>query len=235
MIPRVRVLATPDDVANAARERFVELGRAAIEARGRFDVSLAGGTTPERFFRLLQRDDLDWTRVRIFFGDERCVPPEHAQSNYRMARESFLERVGVPEGNVERMRGEIEPARAAKEYELVLDARFGPHYPRFDLCLMGLGADGHSASLFPGTSALEERERTCVATWVEKLDAWRITLTFPVIEASACVLFVACGADKRDAFARVTVETPTSDTPPAGLVRPRDGTLEWIVDRAVAG
>jgi 6-phosphogluconolactonase len=236
-VPDLRVLDTPEAVFAAAHDEFLARARAAIAASGRFVVSLAGGKTPEHVYASLVGADLDWSRCLFFFGDERCVPPTHSDSNYRMARAALLSKIAIPDRNVHRIFGEVDPPRAAEEYademRRVLD--LAPKaVPRFDLALLGMGADGHTASLFPGSTALAVRDKLAASTWVEKLQAFRVTLTFPVFENAACVLFLVCGADKAQALKLATATTVTSDTPPSGRVRPTNGDLVWLVDREAA-
>jgi len=174
----VRVYENPEDLAEAAAREFAAKAAEAFEEQGRFTVVLAGGSTPKVAYELLARDfveSIDWSRTHVFFGDERTVPPDHEDSNYRMAREALLEHVRV--GSVHRMRGELPPDEAAASYEDELRRFFGEELPRFDLVLLGIGEDGHTASLFPETSALEVSDRLVVANPVLKLDTTRITLT----------------------------------------------------------
>lgn len=238
MKPAIRVFETPQDVALAARDEFVARAQAAIAARKRFDVVLAGGRTPEATYKLLVKSDVDWKRVHVWFGDERCVPPVHEDSNFHMAASALLSHVPIPAAQVHRLQGELDAYRAAEAYEHEIRAslRLGEgEWPRFDLVFLGLGADGHTASLFPGTTALDEEDVLCCGTWVEKLKAYRLTLTLPVFNAAAAVLFLACGADKARAFEQASAASPTPPPPPAGRIRPVSGDLEWLVDRAAAG
>jgi 6-phosphogluconolactonase len=218
-------------LTRAARARFVQSAQAAIAARGRCDIALAGGSTPRALYAALERADLDWSALHCWFGDERCVPPEDAQSNYRMAREALFDRLALAPENVHRMEGELDPSRAASRYEDELARHFGAPLPRFDLCWLGLGADGHTASLFPGTSALDERRRACVACWVPRLDAWRLTLTFPALARSREIVFLVCGAEKAEALRRTLARDAEL---PAARVAPEDGVLRWMVDRAAS-
>lgn len=234
-VPDVRVFARPEDVFDAARAEFVARAESALASRGRFDVSFAGGRTPESVYKSLVSAPIDWSRVHVWFGDERCVPPVHADSNFKMANEALLARIAIPAANVHRVRAELAPERAAEEYELELRRALSlapGAWPRFDLALLGMGPDGHTASLFPGTTALDERARSCVSTWVEKFKAFRVTLTFPVFDHAACVLFLACGADKAPMLARATAARISAETPPSGRVRPLAGQLLWFVDAA---
>ena len=232
-----------DDGAELARAAADEIGRRAEEslrARGRFSVALSGGSTPRRLFALLAdpaepyRDRIDWRAVHLFWSDERHVPPDHPESNFRMARETLLDRMAIPAENIHRIRGE-EPdaARAAALYEEELRAFFRGA-PRFDLVLLGLGADAHTASLFPGTSAVRERERWVAAPWIEKLGAFRITLTPAVFERAAAVIFLVPGEEKAAALRAVLAGDHDPDRWPAQAVHPRDGEILWLVDRRAA-
>lgn len=221
----------------AAAERIVSCASAAIAARGRFSWVLSGGNTPQRLYMLLATADyasrIDWARVHFFWGDERCVPPDHPDSNYRMARESLFDVVKPPAENVHRMHGERDPAEAADAYAAVLREFFGLPggvAPHFDLILLGMGDDGHTASLFPGSAALLEEERWVVANWVEKFGTWRLTFTLPVLNAARRVAFLVAGADKAERLAQVFSGEPALAPLPAQRVRPASGEAEWFVD-----
>lgn len=228
------ILPNPDALAQEAAVRFVELAREAIAQRGRFVAALAGGSTPRATYSLLTREpfasDVDWSRVHLFWGDERCVSPDHPKSNYRMARETLLDYVPIPSENVHRIPGELAPTRAAAVYARELTAFLAPR-DRFDLVLLGLGEDGHTASLFPGSPVLEERAQVVAAVYAEHLQSWRVTLTLSPINAARHVVFLVSGAAKEKALARVRAGEPL----PAGLVRPTRGPLTWLVDRDAAG
>lgn len=225
-----------DRLARATAEHFVTLAAEAIAARGQFAVALAGGSTPRAAYALLAAEEVDWSRVHVFWGDERCVPPDHLDSNYCLAREALLEHVPLPVGNVHRIRGEINPEQAAADYERTLCSFFAqrPEEPtaRFDLILLGMGEDGHTASLFPGTAALHEQTRWVVAHYVDKLRAWRVTLTPVVINAAAQVTFIVSGAGKADQLRQVLTGPYQPDTLPSQIVRPTDGRLLWLTDAA---
>jgi 6-phosphogluconolactonase len=226
----------PDELAEVAAREFATRAEGAINALGRFAVVLAGGSTPNATYEALARDysgELDWGSVHVFFGDERSVPPDHEDSNYRMAHEVLLSR--VPVGSVHRMRGELPPAEAAAAYEEELREFFGPEgVPAFDLILLGLGEDGHTASLFPETSALDVTDRWVVANPVLKLEATRLTLTVPAINAARAVTFLVAGEGKAEALKEILEGETDPRAYPAKFIRPESGDLTWMVDRAAA-
>jgi 6-phosphogluconolactonase len=235
----IEVLATPADLYRGAAEEFVRLGRAAIGAQGRFAVALSGGSTPKNLYSLLADNyaDFAWPRTFFFFGDERHVPPDHPDSNYRMVNQALLAKISIPAENVHRVLAENpDAAAAALEYEAELRHFFGlepDELPRFDLILLGLGPDGHTASLFPDSEALKEQSRLVVANWVEKFNTHRITLTFPVLNRAAEALFLASGAEKADIVCQVLRGNNTPPLP-AQRVLPDDGKLVWMLDEAAA-
>jgi len=242
---RVVVVDDAQRVAQRALDLFVSASRESLTETGRFSVALAGGSTPRALYELLAESDGapiggpgDWARIHLFWGDERHVPPDHPDSNYRMAREALLSKVPIPEGNVHRIRAELADAsQAAEEYEADLRRFFALSagaLPRFDLILLGMGPDGHTASLFPGTSVLGEIERLIAAPWVEKFRTHRITLTPPVLNAAARVIFLVAGGEKAETL-RAVLEGPRDPQRlPAQFVRPHRGELIWLVDRAAA-
>lgn len=238
MSESVEVYADNTALADAVAEQIITLAWSAITARGRFSIGLSGGSTPRALFEMLAQAPyaprLDWGRVHVFWGDERCVPPDHPDSNYRMAYEALLKHVPVPGENVYRMRGELDPAEAAGDYERVLRRFFGDQKPRFDLLLQGMGDDGHTASLFPGTMALRERNRWVIPNYVPKLDAWRITLTVTAINAARGVIFMVSGARKAQALHDVLEGPHQPDTLPSQFVAPADAQVAWMVDEAAA-
>jgi len=213
----------------------------AVAERGRFTIALSGGSTPKNLFNLLAtnaRTVLPWDRMFFFFGDERHVPPTDPESNYHMADESLLSKVPVPPGNVFRIPAENpDAAAAAAAYEKTLEKFFAlqpGQFPVFDLILLGMGPDGHTASLFPGTAGLQEKSRLVIANWVEKFKTSRITLTLPVLNAARCVTFLVSGTDKAPALHAVLDSDAPGEQYPSKLVRPTDGKLIWLVDRAAA-
>jgi 6-phosphogluconolactonase len=230
-----------DALNREAAARFVRRSEDAVATRGRFTVALSGGSTPRSLYELLAcapwRKRIAWTATHVFWGDERCVPPDHRDSNYRMAYQALLAHVPIPVENVHRMRGEIEPSAAAEACEYDVRAAFDlapGKPPRFDLILLGLGDDGHTASLFPGTVALIEQGHWVVANWVEKLNAYRLTLTPPVLNAAHEVIFLVAGAGKAGILSQVLHGERRPDRYPAQVVQPTQGILVWLVDRAAA-
>ena len=239
----IEVYPDPQALMQAAADHIVRIAADAIAMNGRFTVGLPGGSTPRALFALLATppwaERMDWTRVHVFWGDERCVPPDHPDSNYRLARETLLDRVPIPHNQIHRIPGELPPAQAAERYESILrtffaDGEPGLPQPRFDLMLLGLGDDGHTASLFPGTAALAETTRWVVENYVPRLDSWRITLTAPAINAAAHVIFLVSGASKAEALRAVLQGAYYPTDYPAQLVRPRAGRLLWLVDQPAA-
>lgn len=228
------------ELARNAAEHFTALAGAAIARRGRFTAALSGGSTPRALYSLLSSAEFcgrtDWPRVHLFFGDERCVPPDHPESNFRMVEETLLEGGRIPASNVHRMAGEKEPAEAAAAYETELRNFFasaGGRRPRLDLILLGLGEDGHTASLFPGTAALDETERWVTAVYVEKLQSYRLTLTLPLINAAAQATFLVSGPGKAAVLERI-LGAPGVDDYPAARVRPDKGALTWLMTQDAA-
>jgi 6-phosphogluconolactonase len=237
---QVEIFTDPAALAEGAAQLIAEAARDAVAARGRFLIALAGGATPRQTYERLAlppfRDAVPWARTFVFFGDERCVPPDHPESNYRMASQALLSRVGLPPEQVFRMRGEAEDSdAAAAEYARTLTSVFGTRrgeVPRFDLILLGMGLDGHTGSLFPGSPVLKEVFRTVAAVHVTAAAIpHRLTLTFPVLNAAAQVIFLVSGAEKAKTMKSVLADPGAL---PAGLVVPGEGQLLWMVDRAAA-
>jgi 6-phosphogluconolactonase len=242
MPPEVVVASDPTALARAAAERFAGVAEKAVARAGRFTVALAGGSTPKGLYATLadepSRSRIPWSRTEVFWGDERCVPPDHAESNYRMAAEALLRGIPIPPEHIHRMRGgDPDPDRAASDYERVLRAAFrlrAGALPRFALILLGLGTDGHVASLFPGSRALCEVTRLVVAPYVEQHRGYRLTLTLPVINEACVILFLVSGQDKAEALHTV-LTAPTRDARlPAQHISPGDGRVIWLVDRNAA-
>ncbi len=242
----VRVFADADELMHAAAGEVVRRAEDAVRERGRFAWALSGGSTPRDLYRLLaspsHRERMPWNTVHVFWGDERHVPPDHPESNFRMAREAMLDHVPLPTANVHRIRAELPDAAAAADlYEAELRAFFigddGPRFDlvRFDLVLLGLGKDAHTASLFPGSAALRENERLVIAVMapgVESQRTFRITLTPPVLNHSRLCLFLVSGEDKAEPLRAVLAGPRDVERHPAQIV---EGNRLWMVDRAAAG
>jgi 6-phosphogluconolactonase len=233
----IRVVNDAAEVARDAAGYVVEAAEEAIALSGRFTLALAGGRTPKALYELLASDEfagkIDWANVEIFFGDERTVPPDHPDSNYRMAKEALLDHVMIPRTNVHRMKGELDPEAAAIEYGKMLKDRFGDD-GGLDLVLLGMGDDGHTASLFPGTEALKEATHRCVANFVPKLNTWRLTLTAPFLNRSREVLVMLEGAGKATRVQEVLEGPADPDRLPIQMIAPREKYF-WLMDVAAAG
>jgi 6-phosphogluconolactonase len=240
--PRIRIVHDAAALARAGAEEFARRAAEAVASGGRFCVALSGGSTPRALYSLLAGDEalrgrVPWEKIHFFWGDERPVPPDHPDSNYRMAREAMLSKVPAPPGNVHRIEGEHPAAAAAAEYEEVLRDFFRPPpggFPSFDLALLGLGPDAHTASLFPGSPALSETRRWVVANRVERLATDRITLTAPLLNSTAAVIFLVSGDEKASALKEVLEGPHDPSRLPAQMIHPRRGTLLWLVDRAAS-
>ena len=238
----VRTYPDASSLALAAADHFAAVAASSIAARGHFSVALAGGSTPRPTYQLLVTSEsasqLDWSSVHVFWGDERCVPPDHPHSNYGMAREALLDHVPLAPANVHRIRGEIEPLQAASEYERTLHQFFvpgpEPEMVTFDLVLLGVGTDGHTASLFPGSELLEEQSRWVAAHRADQARGWRVTLTPPAINAARHVTFLVAGAGKATILQQVLSGPRQPGSLPAQIVDPRSGNLLWLLDSAAA-
>jgi 6-phosphogluconolactonase len=247
---KIEYFVEPDTAALAARaaQHFVEVTEQAVARRGRARIAISGGSTPKAAFQLLADPTqpwlkrMPWDKLDLFWVDERCVPPDHADSNYRMTREAMLDRVPLAPAQIHRMEGELEPEVAASRYESELRNGFrleGPktprfETPRFDLIQLGMGPDGHTASLFPHTAALHEISRLAVSNHVQNKDAWRITLTWPVINQGASVFFLIGGADKAERLKEVLTGPRDTDRLPSQLIAPAGGILTLLLDKAAA-
>jgi 6-phosphogluconolactonase len=241
MAPEIRIFRESASLHRAAAEEFARRAKQAVQAQGRFTVALSGGTTPRGLYAELASDqahrrEVPWEKMHFFWGDERQVPSDHPDSNCRMAHEALLLKVPVPSENIHRIPTEnpnVDPV--ARQYEETLRAFFrlsAGQLPRFDLVLLGLGADGHTASLFPGTRALHEQHRLVVANRVARLDSNRITVTAPVFNNASCVIFLVNGEDKALPLKAVIAGRQEPDELPAALIRPTDGEVVWLVDQA---
>jgi len=243
---QVEIFADIHELTLAAAQQFARLAGKAVQDHGVFAAALSGGATPKLLYRLLATDTairsaVPWSKVHLFFGDERHVPPDHADSNFRMANEAMLQALGTEQLHVHRMRGEISSAtEAAAQYEEDLREFFEPRgrlnggFPRFDLIFLGMGPDGHTASLFPDSSGLHETTRWVVANWVEKFQTDRITMTFPVLNAAAEVILLVSGPDKAALLAEVLQPAAGVQKYPVQKIRPRNGIKRWLLDASAA-
>lgn len=239
--PEIRVLTTPQELFAAAADEVIHATSEAVARCGRFTIALSGGSTPKALFNLLAtnaKTTLPWDKMFFFWGDERHVPPTDPDSNYRMADEAMLSKVPVPAGNVFRFAAENpDAAEVAAAYEKTLQKFFqlpAGGVPSFDMVLLGMGPDGHTASLFPGTAGVQERSRLVIANWVEKLKTHRLSFTLPVLNAARCVAFLVSGTDKATMVKTVLEGNAPAEQYPAKLVHPTEGELIWFLDRAAA-
>jgi 6-phosphogluconolactonase len=233
----VRVFEDNGSLSHAAAELFVELGKSAVASQGWFPVALSGGSTPRQFYALLgsspYRNSVDWHRVHVFWADERCVPQYHPESNFKLVYDALLSTISIPEDNIHRIKGEVGPEKAAREYEQEIIKLFGPHNPIFDLIVLGVGKDGHTASIFPGSEAIHETIRIAIPVFLDKANVGRVTLTLPVINLAAHVLMLASGKAKSEVVREVLAGENLNQYP-AGLVNPKNKRLTWLIDQEAA-
>ena len=240
---KIQIVADDKAMSRTAAETLIEHMLKSLQSRDFYSIALSGGSTPRRLYTLLA-DDADlhekipWERIHFFWGDERHVPPDHPDSNYRMAFEAMLSRVPIPSTNIHRIRAENPDAsKAAEDYIRDIHRFFGitnGEIPRFNCVLLGMGSDGHTASLFPDSPALGEKKRLVVADRVEKFDSFRITLTVPVLNNADLILFLVSGAEKADALKTVLEGDTAPDRYPARFIHPSRGALIWFLDRSAA-
>jgi 6-phosphogluconolactonase len=233
------ILPDTDALAEEAAQRIVKAAQKAIQESGHFSLALSGGSTPQQLYRLLATkpysEQIEWAKVHLFWGDERCVQPDHPASNYRMAREALLAHVPISAEQIHRIYGEDDPSKAAQAYETVLRTFFGEELPCMDLILLGMGNDGHTASLFPHSAALDAPlDRSVVENLIPTQQAWRITLTAHAINAARQVIFLVSGSEKAERLQQVLNGPFHPHDLPAQLIRPTNGKLVWLVDRAAA-
>lgn len=223
-------------LSHAAAELFIEQACQAVENHGRFSVALSGGSTPRRTYELLSelpaRNQVPWDSVHVFWGDERCVPADDPRSNSHMARRALLDHVPIPPEQIHPIPGGEEPRVAAERYEDVVRAYFSDRLARFDLVFLGLGANGHTASLFPGSPVLEERQRWAAGVYVAEQGLFRVTLTAPLLNQAALVAFLVSGANKAAVLREVLMGRTNPQRLPAQLIRPTNGSVRWLLDRA---
>jgi 6-phosphogluconolactonase len=236
--PRVEVFASDAAASRAGAESFVDRAHRAIDAHGRFTVALSGGDTPRAMYRMLAepelRDRIDWPRVHLFWGDDRAVPPDHPRSNFGMAEEALVRRISIPAANIHRIRGELDARAAADAYARELREHFGDGLPIFDLLHLGVGEDGHTASLFPGDRALDERERTVVATVDPTRDEPRVTFTVPVLLAARRIEVLVLEPEKADVVRAILAREQRPDQLPAAVLAEARGEVVWLISQAVA-
>jgi 6-phosphogluconolactonase len=240
----IQIVENGEAVSRAAAEMMVSLALEKLKSKESFAVALSGGSTPKNMFAILAneaalRNRMPWDRVHFFWGDERHVAPDHTDSNFRMTNEAMLSRVPVPPENIHRIRAENPDAgKAAEDYEQELRGFFkleAEQLPAFDCVFLGMGPDGHTASLFPATKALHERKQLVVPNWVDKFQSFRITLTAPVLNNADTVIFLVSGEEKAEPLRVVLEGQKQTDRFPSQLIEPTHGKLLWIVDRAAAG
>lgn len=237
-MPRIEVFADVDELAIHAAGEFSELAKNAIAAKGSFTVALSGGTTPKRMFQQLVGAKVDWANTHFFWVDERCVPPDHPESNFGMTASVLLDHINIPKQNIHRIHGEMEPEAAANFYEDELRVHFAREMPAFDLILLGIGTDGHTASLFPGAPALLENESWVVGV---KHDTPplplvnRVTLTFPVLNAGENIIFLVSGADKAEIVARAFGKPKNPGQIPVQEIMSKNRNIRWLLDTDSAG
>ena len=230
----IHIEKMPEAAAKFTAERVVQILSGTLEKHESASLVLSGGETPRRVYQLLGSDSfrrlVAWDRVQFFFGDERMVSPDHPDSNYGMARRELFDHLSIPAKNIHRIKGEFAPEKAALEYADELHSIYQKTIPRFDCIMLGIGEDGHTASLFPGTDALNEKRRSTAALFVPRLKTWRVSLTFPVINNARQVLFLAEGGKKASIVQKVIESSAPTPDIPATMVRPLDGALHWILD-----
>lgn len=230
----IHILHNESAFAAAIAAHIAHLSKITIAKQGRFSIALAGGNTPRTVYNLLAHPPfvhlIEWEKCFFFWGDERCVPADHADSNFKMANDTLLSKVNVPEDQIFPMNGAIAPSRAAIEYETTLHQFFG-NEPAFDLILLGMGDDGHTASLFPGTDVLHESEKWVKEVYLEKLNTYRITLTAPLINQAKHVAFMVAGAGKAQRIKDVLGPNNTETSFPIQLIQPSNGTIDWFLDQ----
>ena len=237
------ILPGIEEIAHEAANRIVKIAQEVLKQKQYFRLVLSGGSTPKRLFKILAgepyQNQLPWDRIQFFWGDERCVAPDHSDSNYRMAREAFLNNLKIPEAHIHRLKGEAsDPNASALEYEEKIRDHFSIKKngspPRFDLILLGMGTDGHTASLFPDTPALEKTDRWVVANPVEKLGTTRLTMTPRIINQAVCIIFLISGSDKAPILSEVLEGPYEPKRLPSQLIQPEAGKMVWLLDRAAA-
>jgi 6-phosphogluconolactonase len=235
---RIKIFSTREYLNQAVAEYFIKVARTSIQDRGIFSAALSGGSTPEPVYRTLgsleKEKQLDWDNIHFFWGDERCVPPDHPDSNYRMVREALLEHIRIPEENVHRVLSEYEPHISAQSYEATLRDFFKGDFPQFDLVFLGMGDDGHTASLFPHSAGLKEEDRWFIENYAPAMDTWRLTLTKNAINAARHIAVLVIGESKADMLLDVLEGDHQPGDKPIQLIDPKNGQMVWFLDQAAA-
>ena len=238
----IQIFPNLTELNNFAAEKFIEIGNSAIKERNKFTVALAGGSTPKSLYRLLTsseyKNKIEWEKVFFFFGDERNVSPENDECNFKMANDNLLEPLRIDAKNIFRWQTELQdPEKIAGNYAQTIKDFFNLNeneFPRFDLILLGMGDDGHTASLFPLTEALKETERIAVSNRVEKLDTTRLTFTFPTINNAANIIFLVSGAAKAETLQKVLQDEFQPEKFPSQAIQPKNGNLFWLIEESAA-
>lgn len=234
----IRVNPNLDVLSQAAADLFIELKKKSISSKGYFSVALSGGSTPKPVYEALaspeRQEEMEWEKVHLFWGDERCVLPDHADSNYKMVNQSLLQHISIPDRNIHRVPTEMDPRMAAFSYEETLRGFFGGPLPLFDLVFLGMGEDGHTASLFPHSAGLNEEERWFIANYAPKLETWRLTLTKKAINAAENIVVLVAGGAKANMLSDVLQGNYQPYEKPIQLITPTDGKMFWFVDQAAA-
>ena len=230
----VQIWKTRNDLEKSVAEKIFEVIRTSLKENARCCIALSGGETPKNVYRLVGQDAtkrlVDWKRVQVFFCDERAVPPDNPSSNYGMIEREWISHISIPQENIHRMKGELDPNIASIEYDQEMRKTFGGNSVRFDLVLLGVGEDGHTASLFPGTDAVLEGEALVESVFVKQMNSWRLTLTLPVLNAARGIIFLAAGKKKASIIQRILNTKAAESKLPASLICPKDGTLCWMID-----
>ena len=238
MDEEIRIYPNLDGLSRAAADLFIELQKKSICSEGHFSVALSGGSTPKLLYEVLAlpdwQEELEWEKVHIFWGDERCVPPDHPESNYKMVNEILLQHISIPDQNVHRVPAEMDPRMAAFSYEESLRGFFHGPLPLFDLVFLGMGEDGHTASLFPHSAGLNEEDRWFIANYAPEQETWRLTLTKNAISAAKNIAVLVAGKEKADMLSDVLEGDYQPYAKPIQLIKPVDGKMTWFVDQASA-
>ena len=231
----VQIWKSRDELEKSVANKISETIRSVLQQRSQCRIALSGGETPKNVYHILGESEskkfLDWNKIHVFFCDERMVPPEHSSSNFKMIQEEWLSHSSIPPINIHRILGEIEPASAAQKYEQEIRKVFGARPAVFDFILLGIGEDGHTASLFPDTDALTENIQPVKSVFVQKLNSWRVTLTLPVLNAAHEIIFLVAGKQKSSIVKRVLESKVPDKSLPATLVRPFGGTIFWMINQ----